>query len=423
MGTGEVRTGMTGLPPVLLLGIDTPIGLCVMRELGRHGVPVFGIGKTARSIGAASRYCTQFHVRGKGPLKDWLPALVEKTGAVALMAISEGDLIQLADMPEQIGPCRVLTPRKAALDLVLDKERTLALAREWGIETPVNYTGTPDRWPVVLKWADPMQVQPKLEAAGISFLKAEIVHSAAQLEKSLARYATLGIKPLVQSYASGRGLGRMFYRHKGETTLFFQHERLHEWPPEGGVSTLCQSLPASLHQQRKARSEAFLNKIGWEGPAMIEYRYDPVTKQFVLMEINGRFWGSLPLASAAGAEFGWEHYRRHILGETKDAPAWKAGIRARFMIPETRRLIKLFAARSAHVDPHARLRRWQSLWRWLSGFLDPKMHYYVFATDDPGPFFRDMANIIRSIVPLDKVFPADRVRHQSSESRPHNKLG
>jgi len=414
---------MTGLPPVLLLGIDTPIGLCVMRELGRHGVPVFGIGKTERSIGAASRYCTQFHVRGIGPLKDWLPALVEKTGAAALMAISEGDLIQLSDMPEQIGPCRVLTPRRAALDLVLDKERTLALAREWGIETPVNYTGTPDRWPVVLKWADPMQVQPKLEAAGISFLKAEIVHSAAQLEKSLARYASLGIKPLVQSYASGRGLGRMFYRHKGETTLFFQHERLHEWPPEGGVSTLCQSLPASLHQQRKARSEAFLNKIGWEGPAMIEYRYDPVTKQFVLMEINGRFWGSLPLASAAGAEFGWEHYRRHILGETKDAPAWKAGIRARFMIPETRRLIKLFAARSAHVDPHARLRRWQSLWRWLLGFLDPKMHYYVFATDDPGPFFRDMANIIRSIVPLDKVFPADRVRHQSSESRPHNKLG
>ena len=394
-----------------------------MRELGRHGVPVFGIGKTARSIGAASRYCTKSYIRGKGRLLDWLPELAEKSGAAALMAISEGDLLELADMPEQLGSCRVLTPRKAALDLVIDKDRTLALAREMGIETPVNYSGMPERWPVVLKWADPMQVQPKLEAVGLPFLKAEIVHDPAQLEKALGRYAPLGMKPLVQSYASGRGLGRMFYRHKGETTLFFQHERLHEWPPEGGVSTLCQSLPANLHQQRKARSEAFLNKIGWEGPAMIEYRYDPVTREFVLMEINGRFWGSLPLASAAGAEFGWEHYRRRVLEDTTEAPPWNSGVRARYMIPETRRLIKLFAGRSAHVDPHARLRRWQSLWRWLSGFLDPKMHYYVFATDDPAPFFRDMANIIRSIVPLDKVFPAGRAQHQSSQSRTHNKVG
>ena len=214
---------MTSLPPVLLLGIDTPIGLCVMRELGRHGVPVYGIGKTARSIGAASRYCTKFYVRGKGRLAVWLPELAEKSGAAALMAISEGDLIELADMPENLGSCRVLTPRKAALELVIDKDRTLALAREMGIETPVNYSGTPERWPVVLKWADPMLVQPKLEAVGLPFLKAEIVHDEVQLEKALGRYAPLGMKPLVQSYASGRGLGRMFYRHKGETTLFFQH--------------------------------------------------------------------------------------------------------------------------------------------------------------------------------------------------------
>jgi len=423
VGTGKVRTRMTSLPPVLLLGIDTPIGLCVMRELGRHGVPVLGIGKSAQCIGAASRYCTKLHVRGNGPLKDWLPELAERSGAAALMAISEGDLIELADMPEQLGPCRVLTPRKAMLDLVIDKERTLAIAREMGIETPINYTGTPDRWPVVVKWSDPMLVQPKLEAAGIPFLKAEIVANAAELETALARYATLGMAPMVQSYASGRGLGRMFYRHKGETTLFFQHERLHEWPPEGGVSTLCQSLPATLHQQRRARSEALLEKIGWEGPAMVEYRYDPVTSEFVLMEIKGRFWGSLPLASAAGAEFGWEHYRRHVLGETSEAPARHSGVRARYMIPETRRLLNLFVSRATYVDPHARLRRWQSLWRWLSGFFDPKMRYYVFATDDPGPFLRDMANIIRSIVPLGKAFPADQAQHRSAENKRHNKAG
>jgi protein-tyrosine-phosphatase len=36
---------------------------------------------------------------------------------------------------------------------------------------------------------------------------------------------------------------------------------------------------------------------------MVEFKLDPLTNEFSLMEINGRFWGSLPLASAAGADF------------------------------------------------------------------------------------------------------------------------
>ncbi len=32
--------------PAVVLGIDTPIGLSIIRELGQHGVPVTGIGRT-----------------------------------------------------------------------------------------------------------------------------------------------------------------------------------------------------------------------------------------------------------------------------------------------------------------------------------------------------------------------------------------
>jgi protein-tyrosine-phosphatase len=36
---------------------------------------------------------------------------------------------------------------------------------------------------------------------------------------------------------------------------------------------------------------------------MVEFKYNAQTRDFCLMEINGRFWGSLPLATAAGADF------------------------------------------------------------------------------------------------------------------------
>ena len=87
------------------------------------------------------------------------------------------------------------------------------------------------------------------------------------------------------------------------------------------------------------RSEALLASIGWEGAAMVEYRHDPATARSVLMEINGRFWGSIPLAHHCGAQFGWETYRRQVLGETTDeTPALKPG-RARYMVPDAKHLV------------------------------------------------------------------------------------
>jgi protein-tyrosine-phosphatase len=42
---------------------------------------------------------------------------------------------------------------------------------------------------------------------------------------------------------------------------------------------------------------------------MVEYRQNPATLDFVLMEVNGRFWGSLPLAVAAGVDFPYHLYQ------------------------------------------------------------------------------------------------------------------
>jgi predicted ATP-grasp superfamily ATP-dependent carboligase len=316
------------------------------------------------------------------------------------MAVSEGDLLDLAGLPERIGACRILTPRADKLALVFDKSKTLALAQSVGIEVPVTNASEPGRWPVVLKWADAGAVQPLLEQAAIAFHKAEIIRDADGLRAALARYEPLGLQPLIQSYAAGSGLGQMFYRHHGKTTLYFQHQRLHEWPPEGGVSTLCQALDPDLHRDQRAKSEALLDAIGWEGPAMVEYRHDPQTGAFVLMEINGRFWGSLPLASAAGAEFGWEQYRRMVLDDTAPNRPYRAGIRAAYMIPETRRLVRILFRQSAIRDPMVSFGRWQALREWMACLFGADRSYYVYSPDDPGPFWADVKGILRKLWPL-----------------------
>jgi predicted ATP-grasp superfamily ATP-dependent carboligase len=395
---------MTFHPPAIVLGIDTAIGVTVIRELGAHGVPVHAIGRTASAVGRASRYCTGFSVRPAGALADWLPELITQTGAKALLAISEGDLVALAQLPPVINGCSILTPRAGPLAIVLNKSETLSRAAALGIDVPISWQPVAGedmalrartlRYPVIAKWADPPAMADRLTAAGLPLVKAEYARSADALIALIARYAPIGMWPLIQSYCPGVGLGQMIHMEGGAATLRFQHRRLHEMPPEGGVSTLCESEPLRLHAAQMAKSEALLANIGWEGPAMVEYRYDPVAARYWLMEINGRFWGSMPLASHSGAEFAWESYRRAILGQTDLIQPQIKPRRARYMIPETKRLIQLLFKRGAIADPLFKPTPLKDLGQYLGGFFDRKMRYYLFQLSDPGPFFSDIKSVL-----------------------------
>jgi predicted ATP-grasp superfamily ATP-dependent carboligase len=322
------------------------------------------------------------------------------------MTVSMNDslLVRRAADAGQLPGLTPLLPSMAKLQLVNDKAEICRIAERLGIEVP--HTWEPDladpaaelpdlSFPCVLKWRDPEQVVELLSAAGVPLLKTEYVHDAGALREALQRYRPVGMFPMVQSYVPGTGLGQMFVMHRGAAILKFQHRRIHEWPPEGGVSTLCESVGTEAHPDLMARSEALLREIGWEGPAMVEYRYDQRTGRAVLMEINGRFWGSLPLAFHAGAPFGLATY--HALGLDRplpSPPAYRAGVRCRFMIAETRRLLRILFARRSIPDRSLRISKTGALGSYLKGFVDGS-RYYVFSWRDPLPFLADMAFVLR----------------------------
>lgn len=391
---------------VLVLGADSPIGLTVVRELGRHGVPVIAHGRSESALGRFSRFTRQFTLNA-APIATWLPDFVRNNRVAAIMAITEGHLIDLSNKGPDVAGARVLTPNAQQLAMVLDKQRTLAVARDLGIDVPGDWQpcAGDDRaarlgaltYPVAIKWADPNAVQPMLQAAGLPFEKVEYARDAAALTAILERYDGIGQWPLVQQYCPGYGLGQMLHMHDGQATLRFQHRRLREFPPSGGVSSFCTSLPRDEHQAQMARSEALLNALGWQGPAMVEYRFDPATGRYWLMEVNGRFWGSMPLASHCGAYFAWETYRC-AMGDSGNAgatPANPSNIRqrrARYVIPDAKHIALVVRDRNLPL-----LRRIWALAGFFADFLDPRVRYYVWSLRDPGPFFGDMWGIISRV--------------------------
>ena len=384
---------MSRLPPVILLGLDTAVGLVAMRELGRRGVPVIGVGYHTQAVGRGSRYLTQFRVRPDGPLSRWLPELVRSTGAAAVLPLRDRDIVDAAALGSGAAGATILAASAEAASLVMDKARTLEAGQRCGIDTPRSWQPADAEdpipelgWPVVLKWADPLPVMASLAAAGLPDLKAEYCADAETLRRALRRYRPIGRYPLVQEYCRGRGLGQTFYMDGGRASLRFQHERVHEWPPAGGVSSLCRAVSLDQHAEQMRLSEALLASIGWEGFAMVEYRYDRPSRRFVLMEVNGHLWGSLALSSACGAEFAWEAYRRKVLGQTDVAPPPRTDLSARDLAKETRRLVRLFGSGPAD-DTCFTPTPWADLRRYLIGFLDPRTRPYVFTWSDPVPTF------------------------------------
>ncbi len=392
-----------------VLGLETQIGLSLVRELGAAGVTVIGIAQSDSAIGLASRYLSE-SVRIQQPRTaeglTELRTIGERFGPGTLIAVSEANLQWLMDAPPgSLGQLAPALPAKEAFAIVLDKTRTLEAARSVGIDVPETFApqGWSDvlacaarcRFPAVLKWPDPAKVVARLAAQGLSLEKAEYVNSVDELLAACERYTRVGAWPVIQEYCPGFGLGQFFFMHKGQAIRTFQHQRVAEWPPEGGFSSVSDALPLALHRGLQSRSIALLQRIGWSGVAMVEYRHDPVTGRSVLMEINGRFWGSYPLAMHAGAGFALlTHTALRDAAMPALLPA-RERLRARMVTTELKRLVRIVLQPGKIHDRQFKRRPLAEIVRFIADYLRPSVCYYVWSWRDPMPFFRDVRNMLR----------------------------
>jgi predicted ATP-grasp superfamily ATP-dependent carboligase len=397
------------LVPAVVLGIDTPIGLTIIRDLGSRGVKVYGIGRDADALGGASRYLHQGLLRASGEvaLVEQLIDLSAHLGPACLFAISESDIAMLNRHRNRLASYTLMFADEVRMNSVVNKEQTYAAAAKVGVRVPrtVQVSSVAEakalcetlHFPLVLKWANPNDVVRSLSSANLALDKTHYCYSPNELMAYLRPYESAGIYPLIQEYCAGYGLGQFILMHAGKAHFVFQHRRVHEWPPEGGFSSLCESLPLESHEVLMSQSIALLRELKWEGIAMVEYRHDPATGESALMEINGRFWGSLPLAYHAGAAFPWLSYKLLGMKYPVTQQRYRSGIRCRFMIPETKRLARILFRQNDIVDKNVTFRRIPELLEYLVDFVRPQTRYYVFQWKDPAPFFRDMIHALGEV--------------------------
>jgi len=199
-------------------------------------------------------------------------------------------------------PEHAVLPPLDKLELCYDKPRTIEFAGNVGVPAPKTwYADRADRVRE-LDVTFPCVVKPSREAT--SFKAIDYCHNRDDLSAAVTRQLAAlkdeaGV--VVQQFVDGNGAGFFALMNRGEPLRVFMHQRIREFPPSGGRSTAARAF----HSERlKELGLRLLSALKWHGVAMVEFKHDHASGDFVLMEVNGKFWGSLELGLSAGINFG-----------------------------------------------------------------------------------------------------------------------
>jgi len=328
--------GTTG--PVLVLNGNRQAGLAVVQSLGREGVPVT-VGSHRRvPLARLSQYSEGTYVHpdpeagASAFITDLLDFLHETThDTVIPVADSTTTLLSKHKGAVEATGTTAAVADWETYEQTYDKGRTFDLAAS--LSVPIPETHAPDSLAAVDSIADqipyPAVIKPRSKtvwdgAGQCHYTTIDDRHYVESASELTSAYASVLAEnpflqateryPLVQEYVDGTTTTTVVLADQGEVLAHFQEERLRTYPPSGGNSTL---LRARSNARMAEYAATLIEALEWTGPAMVEFM-QTADDEFSLIEVNGRYWGSVPFAIACGVDFPWLHYQ--LLGGERPEP-------------------------------------------------------------------------------------------------------
>ena len=193
---------------------------------------------------------------------------------------------------------------------------------------------------------------------------------------------------LVQEFVDGEGVGYFALMCHGELRAEFAHRRVRDVHPTGSGSAIRVSVEPD--PEMRATSLAMLKALRWHGVAMVEFRQARGGPP-VFMEVNGRFWNSLPLACYSGSDFPAWLAELAEKGDIESNPQFRSGVVCRWLLGDFRHVIEVLKG-----PPAGYPRPYPDRWRTMLSVLTPARGTYHdnFQWRDPLPELGDWLNFV-----------------------------
>ena len=385
---------------ILILDGHSAAALAFTRSAGRAGHWV-AVGANSGLFAAAklSRFCNlafdypvstdNAHAFVEAVLK-----FVRQNAVELVIPITDWTLQPISELRDPFnGVCRVALPPREAVDAASDKYRTIEIAQKLGISVPPTWL---IRHAADLKTLPtlefPMVVKDRFSLRRVGdrtiFGSVSYAFGHDELERKTNERLQASGDVLIQKFFGGTGIGFSCFVSRTGVAMPFAWKRVREIDPRGSASSCREAI--ELDAELAAASTRLVQAIGFEGIAMVEYKQS-AKREPVLMEINGRPWGSIALPIAAGID-----YPRYLIDWclTGTVPAnnlyYRRGTVCRRIVAELGHLSNLRKGRPANW-PGDYPRFWSSLLKIAVPWY-PGMHYDDLWLTDPRPWFAELKN-------------------------------
>jgi predicted ATP-grasp superfamily ATP-dependent carboligase len=338
---------------VLVLDGNQNQAVASVRSLASAGHTVFAAEAASwskagwsRASGGTVRYVSP--MQNVGAFLESITAFVRQHPGILLLPMTEATTLPLSANRESLmaAGARFVLPEHENILCAFDKDKTTRLASTLGIPIPMTILITNSeqaldvsqsvQYPVVLKPRASEELRAgTLQAGG----RPRYAGDSAEFDDAYLNISKRSSAVMVQQYIPGEGAGYFALMHHGELRAEFAHRRIRDVHPTGSGSAL--RVSADPDPEIRRASLTILSKLNWHGVAMVEWRVRPGYPP-VFMEVNGRFWHSLPLACYAGVDFPALLARMAEHGDIEPTFGYRRGVRCRWLLGDARHLVEVW---------------------------------------------------------------------------------
>lgn len=280
---------------IVIDNIDKRMTAPLVEYLIKEGYEVHGICfKNSKII--SNRIKSIFEV-SKENIKEDLKKVFASFTQDDYLLVGNPLIIEAVD---EISPnIKHIVPSQEKVLKITNKKWLMEFAYDINIKAPRNNAR---EYPLVVKLNNSENTNLKPQQ------RYKIVHNDIEYEKAIESMGNDRENILVQEYVRGNGYGVSMLLDKNSNLVdYIMHERLLEYPIVGGPSAICISR---YNKELVSGAYKILKELKWTGYAMVEFKGD------YLIEINPRYWGSMPLLFVAKSHF-FRNYIK-ILDNTHD---------------------------------------------------------------------------------------------------------
>lgn len=364
--------------PVLVLETQTRGGITFIRSLGEKGIPV--VAADCKRLGAAffSRYASRRLLypdpqTNDVAFREFVFSELARRRYDLLVPIYDSTLLPLARTKTEVE--RLTRFPFLDYDGLMqgrDKVQAVRIAQQCGIRTPVTYAvDSEEQVELALDSLElPVIVRPRNTSRSRGL---RLVASREQVQGTWREVSGHFGPSVIQEYVPWGGLTYdvdVLMNRDSEPRAVFVAKRLRTYPPLAGPTACGQGVE---YPELASAGVRLLKKMGWYGPAEVEFRIDPRDGQPTLMEVNPRLWGSQYTAKVAGVDFPYLLYRMAMDGDVEPVLSYKTDRRARYFFNHD------LLCMATHPDRRSVAKEW------FGDFVSPRTSASLVSAKDPLP--------------------------------------